>query len=555
MKRAAHECRLPCWTRRTLGTPRDLSKPVDDEAWSRPAMGDSYVTSATDASEKSSSAARLPRAEGRSRQLGVTRRVWRIGGIAMVPVMGLLLGACGGSSPGPGSSTPSAPATSAASGTGALDPCLVGTWMDRGESDTLSYEGTPVKMDGLVGKTVTVSPGGTETVSFARAAPLQGSVGSSTYTVTESGTITGLVSSGGGVLTFSDVNYTAFSETATLAAATTFPPQPPPPTPDRYTCSATTMSLSGAGLHATFSRASPSRPPTAASTIPDLFVHTAAVAPPGELFVWPEFPASIEMDDNDWIAGITWTASQTGASGAGTSYTDLSCNGPAAACPPTAEGSIEFSATQPETCTVDFADQSTGAQQSEQALVFDHLQYTVTSGPTTGKVYTFSPPCSGASQPPGRCRTSALSAQPFALAGGGAAGSQGGAIGLTNHGSVTCTLFGYPGMQLLGTGGHPLPGEPLPTTVIRGQYEVVDAVPEQTVTLSPGAQARFYYMYSDTLGGGSPAVCPTASAIDITPPGADNQLTVVTDIAPCEGHIWVSPVTASTPYPLVNGSP
>lgn len=295
--------------------------------------------------------------------------------------------------------------------------------------------------------------------------------------------------------------------------------------------------------------------PTAAPAIPDLFVSTAAVPPPGELSVWPKFPAMIEMDDNDWISGITWSAGPESASGSGTSYTDLSCSGSAASCPPTAEGTVELSATSPETCTVRFADQSTGAQQSEQALVFDHLQYTATSGPTTGKVYTFSPPCSGASQPPGRCRTSALSAQPFALAGGGAAGSQGGAIGLTNNGSVACTLFGYPGMQLLGTDGHPLPGEPLPTTVIRGQYEVVDTVPEQTVTLAPGAQARFYYMYSDTLGGGSPAVCPTASAIDITPPGAYNQLTVVTDIAPCEGHIWVSPVTASTPYPLVSGSP
>ncbi len=516
---------------------------------------DSFAARARSAPETSLSAARLQKAAGRPRQ-SKTSRGGCIGGVGMVAVIGLLLGACGGSSPG------SAPTTSTARGTAALDPCLVGTWVDRGESDTLSYKGTPVVMDGLAGKTVTVSPGGTETVGFARAAPLHGSVGTSTYTVAESGTITGHVRSSAGVLTFSNVDYTGFSETATLGEATAFPPEPPPPTPDRYTCSATTMSLSGVGLHATFSRSSSvpapvtsSPAPTAASAIPDLFVYTAAIPPPGELFAWPKFPTRIQQDDNDWISGITWSARPQSASGSGTFYTDLSCSGPAASCPPVAEGTVEFSATSPETCTVAFADPSTGAQQSEQADVYDHLQYTEVSGPHPGQTATLSSACSGASQPPGRCRTSALSAQPFALAGGGAAGSQGGAIGLTNHGSVTCTLFGYPGMQLLGTDGHPLPGEPLPTTVIRRQYEVVDAVPEQTVTLSPGAQARFYYMYSDTLGGGSPAVCPTASAIDITPPGAYNQLTVVTDIAPCEGHIWVSPVTASTPYPLVNGSP
>ena len=456
------------------------------QARRRRARGDSFATRATSSPEKVSSAARLPRARGRPRQSKASRKAWRIGGIGMLAAVGLLLGACGGSSLG------SARTTSTARSVAALDPCLVGTWIDRGESDALSYKGTPVVMDGLAGKTVTISPGGTETVGFARAAPLRGSLGTSTYTVTESGTITDHVRSSAGALTVSNLSYTGLSETAALGEATASPPELLPPTPDHYTCSATTMSLSGARLHATFSRSSSSPAPSAASSIPDLFVYTAAIPPPGELFAWPKFPTKIQQDDNDWISGITWSARPQSASGSGTFYTDLSCSGPAAGCPPVAEGTVELSATLPETCTVTFADPSTGAQ--------------------------------------------------------------GGAIGLTNLGPVTCTLFGYPGMQLFGTGGHPLPGEQLPTTVIRGQYQVVDVVPEQLVTLAPGARARFYYMYSDTLGGGSPAVCPTASAIDITPPGAYHQLTVVTDIAPCEGHIWVSPVTTLLPYPLVNGS-
>ncbi|MHB8288257.1 MAG: DUF4232 domain-containing protein [Acidimicrobiales bacterium] len=307
----------------------------------------------------------------------------------------------------------------------------------------------------------------------------------------------------------------------------------------------------GASMTTRASITPPAPTTTSPQQAPDLFVSTGATAPPGALYSWPQFPASIHLDDNDWIAGITWTASPTGASGTGTSYTDLSCAGPAASCPPTAEGTVKLSATQPETCTVHFADQSTDAQRSEQALVFDHLQYTLTSGPSAGRVYTFSAPCAlGAPQSPGRCHASALSAQTFALASGGAAGSFGGAFSLTNRGTVSCTLLGYPGMQLLGAGGRPLP-----TTVIRGHYEVVDSVTEQMVTLPPGGEARFYFMYSDALGGGSPAVCPRTSAVEITPPNSYHYIVASADIAPCEGRVWVSPVTASTPFPLTKGSP
>ena len=206
-------------------------------------------------------------AGGTSHQLETAGRACRIGGLL---VIGLLLGACSQSSPRSSASgsapapmaptTPTTPTTSATSvtsvtsGTGALSRCLVGTWIDRGESDTLSYEGTSVAMVGLAGTTVTFSPNGAETVKFAGAVPLRGSVDGSTYAVTERGTISALASSSAGIVSFADVNYTDFSETATLGAATVSPPEPAPPTPDHYTCSATTMSLSGDGAHATFTR-------------------------------------------------------------------------------------------------------------------------------------------------------------------------------------------------------------------------------------------------------------------------------------------------------------
>jgi hypothetical protein len=161
------------------------------------------------------------------------------------------------------------------------------------------------------------------------------------------------------------------------------------------------------------------------------------------------------------------------------------------------------------------------------------------------------PPAGGAALR--RCHASVLSARPYVLASGGAAGSVGGAFGLVNDGARACTLFGYPGLELLGASGRPLP-----TTVVRGQYEVVGAVPELAVTLSPGAQAYFYFMYSDALGGGTPGACPEAPSIEITPPSAYHHLVFRyrqpsqgTAMSPCEGRIWVSPVTTSTPFPLV----
>ena len=106
-------------------------------------------------------------------------------------------------------------------------------------------------------------------------------------------------------------------------------------------------------------------------------------------------------------------------------------------------------------------------------------------------------------------------------------------------------------MQLLATSG-----QPLPATVIRGNYEIVDSVPEQTVTLPPHAQGRFYFMYTDTLDGGFRAACPKATAVEMSPPGAYNHLSVTAvDFAPCEGRVWVSSVTSSEAFPLIVGWP
>ncbi len=155
-----------------------------------------------------------------------------------------------------------------------------------------------------------------------------------------------------------------------------------------------TQSTTTSMVPATAAPTTTSSPPATAPSVPDLFVSTGATPPPGELYTWPHFPSSIQLNDNNWISGMSWSAGSQSASASGTYYTDLSCNGPAASCPPAAEGTVEFSATQRETCTVHYADPSTDSQESTQATVFDHLQYAQVSGSQAGQTYSFPSPCS-----------------------------------------------------------------------------------------------------------------------------------------------------------------
>lgn len=303
----------------------------------------------------------------------------------------------------------------------------------------------------------------------------------------------------------------------------------------------------------------PSSLPTPLPSTPDLFVSTAATPPPGQLYSWPNYPTKISLDNSSWIGGtsptggISWVATPTSAAGLGTAWSGACTGKPGNNCTHTS-GSVSLSASQPQTCTVTYEDPTTGATNAQQVEVFSHFQYRFTSGASAGRTFNFPSPCSGAPGIPqsiSRCPSSALSVQAFFLAAGSAAGSTGGAFGLTNHGAAPCTLYGFPGLQLVSASGALLP-----TTVIRGQYEVVSTVPDTVVTLAPGAQAYTYFMYSHVLGGGAPSVCPPAETVDVTPPGAYHSLVVhftpaSSAITPCKGHVWVSAVTLSTPFSLV----
>lgn len=111
---------------------------------------------------------------------------------------------------------------------------------------------------------------------------------------------------------------------------------------------------------------------------------------------------------------------------------------------------------------------------------------------------------------------------------------------MTNASSATCTMQGYPGMQLLSSSGAPIT-----TTVVRGQAHFPNPSANEApaaISLAPGATARFSIQYSDVPVGDETS-CPSSAKSEVTPP-TDTAYGVMTlKIAPCDnGTVHVSPV-------------
>jgi hypothetical protein len=123
----------------------------------------------------------------------------------------------------------------------------------------------------------------------------------------------------------------------------------------------------------------------------------------------------------------------------------------------------------------------------------------------------------------------------------GAAGHIGVIYRVHNLSSRACTLFGYPGVQLLDR--HFVS---LPTTEHRGPGGLVGAIPKRLVHVGPHGNAYFALGYSDVPVNNRP--CATAYYLMIFAP--NDFLPVVTyaarggGIIACSGAIDVSPVTA-----------
>lgn len=134
-----------------------------------------------------------------------------------------------------------------------------------------------------------------------------------------------------------------------------------------------------------------------------------------------------------------------------------------------------------------------------------------------------------------------------------ALGAQGGATGhdvavitLQNSSGTACTLDGYPGLQLRGAQGNPLPttvGHRLDTYL--GFSNVAPS--PQVVSLAPGASGSFDVTYSPNPSGSqTEAMCAPSAQVAVTPPDAGHPLVIPARLAACGGQLEVSPVVAGS---------
>jgi hypothetical protein len=127
----------------------------------------------------------------------------------------------------------------------------------------------------------------------------------------------------------------------------------------------------------------------------------------------------------------------------------------------------------------------------------------------------------------------------------GAAGTIIGTITLSEVGSGTCTMEGYPTLTRFNSSGNSVV-----TTLVQGLTVNLSGPPSQpptVVTLTPTQQAEFTFQYSDVVTG-SETSCAISTTVSVTTPGATKaSAPVPLSISACNnGAVEVSPVYAAT---------
>jgi Protein of unknown function (DUF4232) len=126
----------------------------------------------------------------------------------------------------------------------------------------------------------------------------------------------------------------------------------------------------------------------------------------------------------------------------------------------------------------------------------------------------------------------------------GAAGTIIGTVTLSEVGTGTCTIEGYPTLTRFNSSGNSVT-----TTVVRGLTVNLSGPPSQPpalITLTPTQQAEFTFQYSDVVTG-SETSCAVSTTVSVTTPGATKaSAPAPLSISACNnGTVEVSPVYAA----------
>jgi hypothetical protein len=98
-----------------------------------------------------------------------------------------------------------------------------------------------------------------------------------------------------------------------------------------------------------------------------------------------------------------------------------------------------------------------------------------------------------------------------------------------NISTATCTLEGYPIIQMTDVSG-----KSIPTYVSHGNTFSAPKTVVKLVTIAPGGVGKFDLLYEAQTGYGT-AICPTSTSVDFTPPGSTAPLVLKWKIQPYGG--------------------
>ena len=108
-----------------------------------------------------------------------------------------------------------------------------------------------------------------------------------------------------------------------------------------------------------------------------------------------------------------------------------------------------------------------------------------------------------------------------------------------NATAQTCSVDGYPMLQLLDASQ-----QPLTVTVTQSPSAYVyNLDPPHVVNVVPGAEVYFVVQLLDVPATGSSS-CPTSVGVRLTLPGSTASTLIEQRLAPCQGQISVSPIEA-----------